>query len=775
LQILRKNKYFLFICLSLVLLSFSVFGETGRIRKILIKGNKRIEAAAIIQALSFRSGENFSAKKIKESLLNLYDLGFFKNIQFYQQSSPQWVDIIIQLKEKPSISEIIFVGLKQITEKDIREKLLNKQYMIIDDGNITSDVRMITQELHRKGYHLANVSYELKPHDKNNVVLHFYIEEGKPLEVGEIHLLGNQSFQDSEILEKLLIKPKSRLSFFGTSSYFQAEILERDVGFIAYFYKDHGFVHVKVAKSLIYIDSDHRYVRIIYRIEEGQKYSIDTINLVGDLLFPTTELKEKMHLKPGSLFRLSDLSADIKRLGDLYGDLGYAYVDINPQISYDDKKLLAKIDYHITKGEKIYFGKINIIGNSRTRDNVIRRELKVYDSELYSITGLMESRRHIQRLGFFETVEILKKKDKNNQEILDLKIKVKEKPTGEVSFTFGYAPGKASGANQIILNGNYGNKNGLGKAWVQNLSLRWEGNKDYEASISFSDPRINDSLWLGGMSANISNYRKKYIGEQSFYEKRKGISLFFGRRFLEDYHGSLRYKIEKISPDYEDIQFIIERFRHEGLASSIILALGYNTTNNHIDPSSGVKIDGYQQFTGGYLGGDHAYMKSTLEASYYIPLPYTKKYLSFFRLIGHLSYIYPYSKDGHIPFGERFKLGGPRNLRGYSSYEIGPSLSILKNPQDIGKQYRIGGDKLMFYQLEYLIPIIPDVGLRGVVFTDIGGLYGTNQLPSLKHLYYDVGFGIRWLSPLGPFRFEIAYPVEDGKIGDAKTQFSIRY
>jgi len=741
---------------------------------IKVRGNAKVESEAIVTMLKTKRGERLDPIAVRDDIRTLFELGYFSDVRFLKVDVLGGIDVIVQVAEKPAIIAIKYEGMEEVTEDSIKDKMETKLYTIVNEATITTDVRMIEKQYAEKGFYLARVNYTLEKKGATEVELTFVVEEGGKLLVGQVDILGNVFYKDGDIIEKLASRPITRMSAFGSASLFQDDFLKRDLEFISFYYRDQGFAEVKVAKPHSFLDPDREFVRITFAVEEGLQYNVGTLKVSGDLLFTEAELLEKMKLKPGALFRHSHFLKDIEMLGDKYGDLGYAFADVNPKTTFNRENRTVDINYEITKGEKVYFGVMTVVGNTKTRDNVVRREFEVADSELFSGTRLAETKKNINRLGYFEEVQVIRERDADDPTQLNYKIKVKEKPTGQLQAALGFTPGQGGSSASWFGQGRYDEQNQSGKGWKTNLTGRWNGGRNYGLEAGFTNPRVNDSDWLAGTTAFIKNDVRNPLDDVAIEDRRTGGTFFIGRRIIELIRGRLTYKIERIQQISDS--YILDRFREEGISSSAIFSLSRTDTDNFIDPTEGTEVDLRQQFTGGpVLRGDNEYMETTLDGSWFIPLDFSEEYRTYFKLHGFLGYIYPMG-DKEVPFLERYRLGGPNDLRGYKTWALGPKFSVLRAPGDAASRYNKGGDKKLYFQFEYFAPLIPQAGIKALVFTDAGRVYDDAEALELSGLYKDVGFGLRWITPIAPFRFEWAYPILDGgKLGDMEIIFYIGY
>ena len=745
------------------------------IKDILVRGNGKVEPDAIIALLSSKRGEALDTQKVRTDIKILYDLGFFSDIRIYKKPLENGINLIVQVTEKPSIVEIVFEGMNELKQDDLKEKLETKIYTILNEGKLTSDLRIIEKQYSEKGFYLARATYKIESTEENEIRLKYIIEEGGKVQVADVKILGNTFFTEGDIINKLAGKPYTRSSAFGSSSIYQDDYIKNDLSLIGYLYRDTGFAEVKVAKPHLLLDEDKEFVRVTYKVEEGIQYDIGTIDVSGDVLFPKDELFEAMKLKPGKLYRISYINKDIEMLVDKYGDLGYAYADINPIVSYDREKKLLSINYEVNKGDKVYFGEMQILGNTKTRDNVLRREFEVADSELYSGTRLTTSKKNANRLGFFEDIQVLKERDNDDSTLLNLKTKVKEKPTGQLQAAVGYTPQQSTNSSGFFGQGKYDEQNQSGRGYRNSLTLRWSDNKTYSLDLSFTNPHINDSDWLGGGSLIYNSTLDEPIPEVKVENRTFGGSVFLGRKIIEKISGRTIYEWTKTVQRSD--QYLLDRFQSEGISSSIILSLDRTDLDNNISPTEGSEVVVKQRFTGGgFLRGDYEYMRSSLDAAYYVPLDYTDNFRTNFKFNLNVAYIYPL-RDKPVPFYQRFRLGGFDDLRGFDYRTVSPEFNVIYAPGDSPTTVRKGGDKKLVLQAEYYVPLIQEAGIKFLVFTDWGQVYDNLEMINFKKGFKkDVGFGFRWITPIAPFRFEFAYEIKDeGGLGEMKPIFSLGY
>jgi outer membrane protein insertion porin family len=745
------------------------------IKEIIVGGNRKVERDAVLTTIKSRPGDRLSKETIKEDIKLLYELGYFSDIQIFKEPFEDGIGLIIEVAEKPAIVEIHFNGLNELSEEDFKDKVETKLYTIVNEHTLNNDLRIIEQQYLMKGFYLATATYKLEKKDgnPNEVILNYNVDEGGKVQVGDVEIIGNKYFTDTQIIDKLLSKPVTRDSAISTpGSMYNEDFVKRDVEVITMMYKDQGFAEAKSAKPITVMDPDREFVRVTFEVEEGIQYNIGSIRITGDMLFEEKELLDLMKLKEGELFRQSFLVKDIDTLFNKYADKGYAFTDVNPVPRFDREKKLAHLTIRITKGEKIYFGEISIVGNTKTRDNVIRRELDIADSELYNQTNLTKSKNNVERLGFFEEVQSIKERDAENPEILHYKFKVKEKPTGQLQAALGFSPSSNGvSESQWFGQGRYSEENQSGRGWKTGLSGKWNGGNNYSLDLEMRDPRVNDSLWSLGFRGYYTNtvVDRANINVQ---ERTVGGQIDVGRTLFELIRANVAYNIEKTTQISDG--FLIERLKEDGIESAITLGLSRSNLDNNLDPSEGTIALATQKFAGGLLGGDFQYMESQIGGQYYLPLDFTEEYRTYFHFNANYRMLWPWGGKT-IPLSKRYRMGGYDDLRGWEFEDVGPEFSVLNGPGDTARAFAKGGTKRFLLQFEYFVPIIKEANIKGLLFTDLGRVYDDGEAFDLNNLKQDVGFGFRWITPIAPFRFEFAYPLENGKVGDQQFIFSIGF
>jgi len=721
-----------------------------RIDSMKIKGNKRVETEAILAVISSKPGEVLDNDQLDKDLRTVYAMGFFKDVNIETENGPQGKVVIFNVIEKPSIGSISFRGNKKIKIDDLRKETGVKLYAILNQGEIKQAVNRLKEYYRQKGFYNVQITEIIEERSNNEVALTFEIIEESKVYLKEIDFTGNAHFKDGVLRDAMQTKKKGLFSFLTQSGLLDKKQLETDVQRIVLFYHNHGYIKVKVGEAQVVYDEKKKGLKILMDIVEGPQYLINEVKIEGDLILPLADLLKKINIKQGKPFNREIIRNDILALEEVYADRGYAYVDVLPITAENDENRQANITYRITQGEKVRLERINIAGNSITRDKVIRRELKLNEGEYFSGKNFRKSRLNLYRIDYFEEVNIDTKKG-SGDDLMIMDVKVKEKATGSIYFGGGYSDyDKAMGKVMIEERNLFGKGQSL-SASVQ-LSSRTT-----QFDVKFTEPWLFDK----NLSAGIDLYKLKE--ENDYYTKDGwGGALRLGfpiEAIDEDTFGSIRY-------GYDDSNIIIpsgataiiaqsiKDMEGQHITSSITLGLSRNIKDLKDDPffprHGSINAITYE-YAGGFLGGDVAYNKLNLKSAWFFPLFLDTA----FAVQGRWGLVSEGS-DGILPAYQKFYLGGIDSVRGFKTKSISPIDPVSGN--------RVGGEKMMVYNLEYRFPIYKRQGVTGVLFFDAGNVYTTDQSYSFSNLKKSYGAGVRWRTGLFPIRLE--YGMIIGPTGD---------
>ena len=716
-------------------------GLVQKIARIEIKGNRKIEASAIIAQIKSKAGNNFSEAEIAADIKTIFKMGFFLDVTAEATSTPEGKVITFIVREKGLISEIRIDGNKGLSKDDIQEVMTIKTKQSLNQEKIKEDVEKIKTLYDNKGYYNAEINDKVEQDGEKDFRVIFNIKENDILYIKSIAFEGNEAYSTKELKKMMSTSEHGIFSFITDSGLLKRDQLKQDIGKLTAYYFNNGFINSQVGEPEITIDKKGIYIKI--KIKEGKRFKVDKIEISGDLLEkPKAELLKFLKTKKGDNYNREAIMRDIDFLTQTSNDEGYANADVNPKINTRENEQLVDVDFQITKGELVYINHINITGNTITRDKVIRRQLEVVEGDLYSGSKLRSSYANLNKLRYFEEADFQTEKgpDKNK---MDINIRVKEKSTGMFMVGAGY-----SSVDQAVIMGQITQQNFLG--YGQILSLKASlGSTTNNIDLSFTEPWLFDlPLWS---QANIWKYKKDY---DSYSLDSRGAGLTLGYPLWEKIVGYVGYKLtaDDISDVSASAPFQIKDQEGQLITSAVTLSLIRDTTNDYIFPSNGTKANISVTHAGGPLQGDANYTQYSASLFAFYPLPLDVV----FGVKSRIGYIQGH--DGvEIPIFSRYVLGGINSLRGFRY--VGPT-----NP---GTEDTIGGTTMLLFNVEMVFPFIKESGMKIVAFYDAGNAW--NDRYYLDDLRQSVGLGLRWYSPIGPLRLEYGYIINGKGLNDNST------
>jgi outer membrane protein insertion porin family len=756
--------------------SVAISAEQVLVTLIEVQGNRRIESATVLAKIKTREGEPFSPSQLKEDIRLLYQLGHFEDVQVKTEGFEQGLKVIFWVKEKPLIREISYEGNEEVTAEKLKEIVTLLPRTAFNQQLIQDNAEKIRLKYQDSGYYnavIVPVIVELKGGDKNIV---YYIEEGEKIRLSEVIISGNTVIPTKEIKESMKNQEHWFFSFFGNSGTLRSEDLKEDVEAVRNLYYNRGYIQVQVNDPIVeerpltvhtyeflgqtetYTTSNEVAVRI--HIQEGDQFQIGSVTLKGNTTIADSELLKEIMLKRGDVFSREVLRQDVARIMDRYDSIARPFANVVPLFDIDQEKKTVALSFEIQEGGEVRIGRIDITGNNKSRDKVIRREMRLDEGDLYSKKALKRSYERINNLNFFESVDLSPER-RLQEPVMDLNIRVKEKMTGNLSIGGGYSSVDKLMAIAEVTQGNLGGRGQLLKFKVQWGSTR----KIY--MVSFMEPYLFDKPVWGRV--DLYNQTQDYDGYKT---KSNGFALSIGKSFTEYISGSIRYGLDQseinditTSPTY----ILQKQFDWYGSAittSSVTANLTRDSRDFYLDPKTGSRNTIFVQYAGGPLGGDPDFIKSVADSAWYFPFFWDTVFMTRGRVgfVGSLS-------DLPIPTGERFFVGGAGSVRGYrygTVGTIGPDGPIEVGPD--GSLNRVGGNKELIFNFEFTFPIVPAARLKGLLFYDMGRAFNDYEPIRVTQLRHSLGWGFWWLSPMGPLRFEWGYIVNQ-KPTDQASQF----
>ena len=710
-----------------------------KITEVRIKGNDRIEEDAIRRVLKIKPGDVLNPKDISDETKAVYKMGYFDDIRIEAQTVPQGKIITVVVTEKPTVRSILLDGNTWVYDDDeIKEEITLRKGSILNINIIQNDMRRIEELYKEKNFHNVKVSFKVYPKKNNQADIEYVIDEGDKFQIKKITFVGNNAFSSSKLKRLMSSSEKGFLSFITNSGDLNQEQLIQDAAKLTAFYQNKGYVQARVGEPEVIFEEDGIVINI--RLVEGPQFKVGTVAMAGDLIIAEEQLLATLKIGEEEFYNRDTLRLDVIELTDLYSDEGYAYADISPRIDEDPEKLVVNITFDINKGKQVYFEEIIISGNTKTRDKVIRRQLKVYEQELYSGRRLKRSVRNLYRLDFFEDIKINTIKGSGDDK-MRLRIDVAEKRTGAFSFGAGYG-----NVENLFLTASVSEKNLFGRGQI--LALKGQlGTKTTRYTLSFTEPWFLDIPLSAG--ADVYNWAYDF----STYDKDSvGVKLRLGYPLFDFTRGNLTYTydIADIHNVEDDASTSIQRDQGENIKSSITARIRYDSRDQLFNPTGGSMHNMSYEFAG--LGGNVGFNKVIGETAWYFPL--------LWQTIGVLHAKAGYAKElegKSLPDYEKFYMVGIDALRGFERDDLSPR-------DEDGNE--IGGNKFVQFNAEIRFPLVPEAGVFGVTFFDTGDIYANDEDIELNNLRESAGLGVRWLSPMGPVRLEYGW-ILDPKETDA--------
>ncbi len=742
--------------------------EGDRITEIRVEGNRRVEAPAIVRALKQKVGDIFAQAHTTDDLRALWALKYFNDVQLLVQRTPLGIAYVVRVAEKPAIRSVQLSGNDELSKDDFKDVIDIKPFTILDLAAVKRNEKKIQEKYVEKGFFLAEVKYELRPHgsEGNEVELVYVIKEHAKVMVKEIVFLGTAKVKADELKAVMATQEGGYLSFLTSQGTYREEMFQRDLQIIQMAYFDRGFINIRVEKPIVTLSPDKRNISITLKVEEGESFKVGKLDFSGDLLVGKDVLKRLMNSVEGETFNRSLLAQDIQAITDVYYDSGHAYANVTPVTAVNAETRIIDLTFDVQKGPKVYIERIDVVGNTKTRDRVIRRQLRVFEGELFNGTGIKRSKEKVTALGFFETVEVTHKPGSDGEHVV-VQVEVKEKSTGTFQVGMGF-----SNVENFIFTAQIAQQNFLGWGQSVSASAQLSGLRSF-FQLSYFDPYFLDTNYIFSIDA----YRTQldYFG---FVRDAFGASSSIGTYLVADEMSvNLGYTFESVGVQTSTLPPKVGMYR-SGITSAVRASWTWDKRNNRLFASKGwlsfISVETAPSFLNpADPNKQYNFNRYTAYQRVYFPLPLGAVFKMNLQA-GYIQEHYPGNADRALPISELYFLGGISTIRGYSLRSVSPEelVSTSQTPDSQITTLKVGGNKQIIFNAELEIPLLEKVGIRGVLFFDAGNSFGRNanffQIPrgdSLEPLnlplglLYSIGFGIRWFSPIGPLRFEWGIPL----------------
>jgi outer membrane protein insertion porin family len=691
------------------------------IRELGVEGNRRVQEAVILGRVKSTIGGPFNASQVSEDVRSVFGLGFFDDVQLRVEDFEGGVRVTFIVVERPFIRDVEFVGNTKNTS-DLLEKIDLKLGAVYNPVDVQAAREKLKDFYEDEGYFEVQITPQTEKFADGDVKVVFSINEGRVMKIDKILIHGNKGLSDREIKKAMATQERQYFILRGTV---QRQRLEEDVERVIGVYNDHGYVQARVESHDVTVDRDKARVTINITVVEGAQYRVGDLAVNGVTLLPDTEIRRQLKFKAGDVFSRAGLRESVQNITDLYSTIGRASADVSTRTEQTAANRI-NVTLDVVEGPEVYVERININGNVRSQDKILRRELPMVEGDLFTLQKLQRARQKLVNLGYFETVNATTQAGADKSKIV-VNIDVTERPTGIFSIGGGY-----SSVDSFIGTLDLTQNNFLGRGWQVSLRLRGGANTQ-QGIISFTEPWLFDRP----LSAGFDLYDTKRKFSEYDYDTLGG-NVRFSHPFEEYWRWNLGYRLsqDRISNLANNQDNFLADEVGTRVTSMIQAALTRDSRDSFTATTRGGQTSLGVDFAG--LGGDNHYVKAVASQNYFKPI-WFDHVLSARAEVG---YGFGLGKE-NLPVFERFYLGGPNSIRGFKNRRISP----------VDEQgTRIGGTTELLGNVEYLVPLPFNIRVAG--FFDIGNVYGFRTKFDPTDLREAAGGGVRWLSPFGPIRVD---------------------
>ena len=733
--------------------AFTEAAEPFVVRDIRVEGVQRTEAGTIFSYLPIKVGDRVDDEKIAQAVKALYATGFFRDVRLEAQGDV----LVVVVQERPTISSLTFVGNKEFDTDTIKKALKDigiAEARIFDRSALDRAEQELKRQYITRGLYGAKVQTTVTPQERNRVALNFTIEEGDAAKIARINIVGNKAFSEKELLNAMTLTTPGWFTWYTKNDQYSKQKLSADLETLRSFYQNRGYLEFNVESTQVSITPDRENIYITLNVTEGPRYTVGDVRIAGDLVVPASDLEPLVRIKTGEVFSRERLQASAKAISDRLGAEGYAFANVNAVPEIDRNEARASFTFYVDPGRRAYVRKINISGNPKTRDEVIRREFRQLEGAWYDRPRIERSKTRVKRLGYFEDVNIETPPVPGTNDQVDIDVTVTEKSTGNLLAGIGY-----SSSEGVVLSASVSQQNIFGSGNALTVAVNTSRyNRTYAGT--YYEP-----YWtVDGISRTIEVYDKTLdaagLAIAQYGSRTLGVAMGFGVPVTETDTINYGVRYENTHIDlFSDSPPVYKNFVDEfgSTTNAFIASAGWSrdTRDDILYPTKG-RLQSVV-FETGLPFGDIAYYKIQYLHSWFYPV-----YGDFVLMLkGNVGWA-----DGlnlkPLPFFKAFYAGGVGSVRGYENSSIGPK-DIFGNT--------LGGRRLIVGNAEVFYPIIKgDKAVRGSLFVDAGQVWGNGSQPENESFRYSAGVGVAWSSPIGPLKFSYGIPL-NAKEGDRQQRF----
>ena len=729
------------------------------VKDIRVEGAQRIEAGTIFSYLPVKVGETMTDEKAAQALRTLFGTGFFRDVRLEVERDV----LIVLVEERPAIAAIDFVGMKEIKGDVARKALRDSNFQegrIFDRATLDQAEQEIKRQYLARGFYAAQVTTTVTPLERNRVGINFTVNEGDAARIRAINIVGNQSFIAEDLAELFTLTTSGWMTWYTKNDQYSRQRLQADLDSLRSHYLNRGFLDFNIDSTQVSITPDKRDIYITINVTEGEKYTVSQVRLGGEFLLPEEELKKLVTLKEGEAFNREKLNESTKAITDRLGRDGYAFANASGVPEIDREKRTAAFTIRIDPGRRVYVRRINVGGNSRTRDEVIRREMRQLEGAFYDTEKIQQSKRRLGRTGYFTDVEVETPPVAGTSDQVDVNVDVKEKPTGAILVGLG-----VSSSEKLVASASVQQENVLGTGKAIGIGLN-TSKVNTNLALSYTDPYAT----IDGISRGYEGYFKRSspstLGLGQYKTQSVGAGVSFGYPLTSTARVGVGFALDrtKLETDPATTPPRITQFvRQTGSQYNSVLARPawtIDTRDSVLWPTSGFKQSVQSEIA--LPAGDVQYWKLTVVRQQFFPL--ARKFT--LMLNGEVTSASGYGNKS-LPFFKNLFAGGAGSVRGFNSNSLGP--------RDTDGSY-LGGTRRLLGTAEGLFPMPgsgKDQSIRLSVFLDGGQVYGDGTKLRLSDIRYATGFGVSWNSPFGPMKLNLARAL-NAKPEDSTQRFAFQ-
>jgi outer membrane protein insertion porin family len=708
------------------------------IKELIVEGNRRVQEAVILGRVKSAIGAPFNPAQLSEDVRAVFALGFFDDVQLKVEDFEGGVKVAFMVVERPFVRDVDFVGNKHVGTNELQDKIDLKLGSVYNPVDVQRARERMKEHYESEGYFEVQITPDIEKFADGDVKVVFTINEGRQMKIEEIVIRGNRGLTDKQIKNAMATQERQYWILRGTV---QRQRLDEDVDRILQLYNDHGYIQARVESHDVTVDREKARVTINIVVVEGSQHHVASVGFTGVTLVPESEVGRQLKLKAGDVFSRSALRESVKSIEDLYSNIGRASAEVNPKLDVQPESKIA-ILFEVNEGPTVYVERINIAGNVRSQDKILRRELQMAEGEIFTLRKLQRSKQRLTNLGYFEKVEVNTAPGSDKTKIV-VNIDVTERPTGLFSIGGGF-----SSADGILGTIDLSQNNFLGRGWLATIKIRAGANLQ-QGQLSFTEPWLFDRPLAAGF--DLFSTQRQFL---EYDYRTLGGGLRLSHPFEEFWRWHLGYRLtrDEILHVKNPADSFLRDEEGTHVTSLVSGVISRDSRDSIQTPSKGGQVSWSTELAG--LGGDHHYSKTTLFTTYFQPVWF-----------GHIlsgraegGYGFGFG-DERLPVFERFFLGGPNSIRSFKTRQISPR-------DEFGT--RIGGTSEVLGNVEYLIPLPFDVRLAA--FFDIGNVYGFKTKFDLTELRKAAGGGIRWVSPFGAIRVDYGFNL-DRRPGEKAANF----